>query len=338
MSRRVVITGIGPVTPAGIGKDTFWQSLLAGPGPARASGGDVGDCGMTHHSRPCPSYVLLGAVRSPAGLIAYEFDLHGPCRGISAACATGNICLQDASREITLGNTDVMIVGSTDAPLVAPRPFADFDALGAMSRRNDDPRAAFRPFDRERDGFVISEGAGVVVLEELEHAKTRGASTYAEVLSVSDYTFPDSTFARARREGYSGSLNAALRRAELTMTSLRGACVYVNAHGTATVNNDVEETAAFRDVFGVMAEDLLISSTKPVTGHQQTACSTNELIVCALALSKGVAPPTFNLDAPDAECCLNYLSGKAVQRRIDYAISNTSGFCGIYSAAVLRRA
>lgn len=410
MQRRVVITGVGPVTPAGTGTEELWMAIISNrssagritrfdasryktriaceirdlptaPNAPNSSildrklgrlgtlgrslryarvaaglavsdarlqfdqedrervgvilGGDIGDPAITHQLATTPSYLLLGAVRSAAGVIAFEHDLRGPCHGVSAACASGNVCLDQGINEILRGRADVMLVGSTDALIVAPRPFADFDALGVMSRHNHDPVAACRPFDRDRDGFVLSEGAGVLVLETLEHAQARGATPYAEILGVGRYTLADSTFARVSAEGYVGAMQMALRDAGRVAREL-GDRVYINAHGTATQNNDLEESKAIRDVFGQRADQLLVSSIKPIIGHLQTASSTIELIVCALALRRAIIPATVNLEHPGPGCDLNYVAGAPVQFRPRFVVKNASGFCGMYSTVILR--
>lgn len=410
MKRRVVITGLGPVTPAGTGTEDLWGAVIgnrssashitrfdaslyktrmaceirdlpATPNARNSSilvrkmgrlgalgrslryariaaglavadarlqfdeedrtrvgviiGGDIGDPDITHHLATNPSYLLFGAVRSAAGVIAFEHDLRGPCHGVSAACAAGNVCLDQGINEILRGRADVMLVGSTDALIVAPRPFADFDALGVMSRQNDNPAAACRPFDRDRDGFVLSEGAGVLVLETLEHAVARGATLYAEILGVGRYTLADSTFARVSAEGYAGAMQMAFRDAGRKAQEL-GDRVYINAHGTATQNNDLEESKAIRDVFGQRADQLLVSSIKPIIGHGQTACGTIELIVCALVLRHAIMPATANLEHAGPGCDLNYITGAPVQSRPHFVVKNASGFCGMYSTVILR--
>jgi 3-oxoacyl-[acyl-carrier-protein] synthase II len=258
------------------------------------------------------------------GNISIHFGLRGPNTAVSTACASAANAVGDALRAIQWGYADVMVSGGSEAA-ITPMGLGGFVSARALSLRNDDPPAASRPWDRDRDGFVLSEGAGIVVLEELERARKRGAKIYAEVLgcgSTADahhITAPPPDGA-----GAAHAMQVALKDARLAPQDVQ----YVNAHGTSTEQGDVAETRALKDVFGEHARRLLISSTKSMLGHLLGASGGVELIATALMLRHGVIHPTINLDHPDPECDLDYVPRSAREVRIRRAISNSFGFGG----------
>ncbi len=402
-SRRVVITGIGVVTPVGNDLQTFWQNLLAGHsgvGPIQAF--DASEyasriAGEVTNFQPTPFYktpkdvrrsdrytqfsmaaskmaladsgidldgmnlerfgVILGSGigglstleeqhrnllnRGPgkvspflipmmisnmaSGLVSMELGLQGPNIAITTACATASNSIGEAMRMIQFGDAEVFLAGGAEAP-IGPTGVAGFAAMKALSTRNDEPSRASRPFDRDRDGFVIAEGAGVVVLEELEHAKKRGARLYCELagygLTADAYhmtsPLPDGS-------GAGRCMQIALDRAGVDPKEV----TYINAHGTSTGLGDVCETIAIKRVFGDHARHgLLVSSTKSMTGHTLGAAGAVEMAVCALAIRDGILPPTINLDNPDSDCDLDYVAHDARRANVKVAVNNSFGFGG----------
>ena len=261
---------------------------------------------------------------SPAAEIALTFGLRGPNFGVVTACASANHAIGLAGELLRAGFAEVAIAGGGEAALT-PLTFAGFSRAGALSLRNDEPERASRPFDRERDGFVLGEGAGVLVLETLEHARARGARIYAELLGfgMSDdayhITAPDPE-GRGARE----AMALALRRAGLSPSAVD----YINAHGTSTPLNDKIETQAIKELFGEHARRLSISSTKSQIGHLLGAAAAVEAIATILAIGEDLVPPTINYEHPDPECDLDYTPNKPRPRRIDVALSNSFGFGG----------
>ncbi|HOV16648.1 MAG TPA: beta-ketoacyl-ACP synthase II [Candidatus Cloacimonadota bacterium] len=268
-----------------------------------------------------------------AAHIAIENGYKGINFNIASACASANHAIGTAFRSIQYGDADVIITGGTEAA-VTPLSLAGFGALRALSTRNDDPKTSSRPFDKDRDGFVMSEGAAILVLEELEHAKARGAQIYAE---VAGYGASDDAFhITAPLEDGSGSvlcMTAAIRDAGLQPQDIQ----YINAHGTSTPLNDKCETLSIKKTFGDYAYKLKINSTKSMVGHMLGAAAGIEAIVCCKTIQTGWIHPTMNLFNPDPECDLDYVPNQAQQVKVDNALSNSLGFGGHNSALVIKR-
>ncbi len=283
--------------------------------------------------RVSPFYVPGSIINMISGNLSIKYGLKGPNLAMVTACTTATHAIGDASRLIEYGDADVMVAGGAEAP-VTPTGLAGFGNAKALSFRNDDPEGASRPWDAERDGFVIGEGAGVVVLEELEHAKARGAKIYAEVvgfgMSGDAYHM---TSPPENGEGASRCMNNALRNAGINVDEVN----YVNAHGTSTPLGDKAETQAVKLTFGEGAKDVAVSSTKSMTGHLLGAAGGIEAIYTALAVHHQVAPPTINLSNPDPDCDLDYVPDTAREMKIDVAMSNSFGFGGTNGTLVLRR-
>jgi len=266
--------------------------------------------------------------------IAIEFGLQGPNSTNAMSCASGTIAIGDGFREIRDGYADVMLCGAAEAPL-APLTFGAFAIIRAMSTRNDEPRRASRPFDRDRDGFVMGEGGAVLVLEELDRARARGAHIYAEIVGYGNsndahhMTAPRPDGSQAAR-----SMSRALADGHVGPTAV----AYVNAHGSSTPLNDPTETLALKQVFGDHARSLQVSSTKGYYGHALGASGAFEAAICALALERRWLPPTVNLDCPADDCDLDYIPQRGREAVVEYALSNSFGFGGINAALVFRRA
>lgn len=267
------------------------------------------------------------------GRIAIIHGFKGPNYSVTSACSTSNHAIGDSLHEIQRGGADVMVTGGSEAVIVRMA-VAGFMNMQAMSTRNDEPERASRPFDLDRDGFVIGEGGGILVLEELEHAKARDAHIYGEILGVGNTADAHHITAPAPGgEGAVRAINIALKDSGLEPEDVD----YVNAHGTSTQFNDKNETAAIKTVFGDHAYDLSVSSTKSMTGHLLGAAGGIEAIACIMAINEGIVPPTINYDNPDPECDLDYTPNEAVSKNIDVAISNTFGFGGHNSVAVFKK-
>ena len=401
--RRVVLTGIGVITPVGLELETFWSNLKNGVSGIRkiqsmdASrfdtqiGGEVVDfdpkryfknpkdvrrtdrfaqlaMGAAHNamkdggldpekierrdrfgvivssgigglktlqdqqeilmtkgpSRNSPFTIPMLISNMASGLISMEYGLQGPNLCIVTACATSNNAIGESWRMIKFGDADIFLAGGSEASIVDIG-LAGFGAMRALSTRNDEPEKASRPFDRDRDGFVMSEGAGVVVVEELEHAKARGAKIYCELagygLSADAHHM---TAPPPKGEGAARAMRLALDHAGLTPNDVD----YINAHATSTGLGDISETYAIKDVFGDYARQVGISATKSMTGHLLGGAGAVEMAACAMAIRDGVVPPTINLDNPDPECDLDYTAKVAKERKIRVAINNSFGFGG----------
>ncbi|MEE8386935.1 MAG: beta-ketoacyl-ACP synthase II [Acidiferrobacterales bacterium] len=283
--------------------------------------------------RVSPFYVPGSIINMISGNLSIKYGLKGPNLAMVTACSTATHAIGDAGRLIEYGDVDVMVAGGSEAP-VTPTGLAGFGNAKALSSRNDDPQTASRPWDTDRDGFVISEGGGVVVLEELEHAKTRGARIYAELIGfgLSGDAF-HITSPVEDGEGAARCMTNALRNAGINPDSVD----YINAHGTSTPLGDAAETRAVKACFGAAASKLAISSTKSMTGHLLGAAGGIEAIYTAMAIYKRIAPPTINLDNPDPDCDLDFVPGSARELEIKVALSNSFGFGGTNGTLVLRR-
>ncbi len=400
--RRVVLTGLGVVTPLGHDLETFWHSLVAGRcgidkiAAFDASAFDTQIAGEVKNFDPAPAFpspkevrrtdrysqfgvyaawsalkdsgleldqenldeigVFLGSgigglrttseqlkileERGPgrlspfmipmlisnmaSGLVSMYFHLRGPNFATCSACATANHAIGEAWRTIKMGDAPVMFAGGAEAAIV-PVGIGGFCAMRAMSTRNDDPQHASRPFDKERDGFVMGEGAGVVVLEELEHARKRGAKIYCELAGYGNTA--DAHHLTAPSPGGEGAarcMKMALSTGGLNLTDVS----YINAHGTSTQQGDVCETQAIKSVFGDHARKLVVSSTKGATGHMLGAAGAVEMAACALAIKNSLIPPTINHQTPDPECDLDYAPNLARETPVNAIINNSFGFGG----------
>ena len=400
--RRVVITGIGVVSPVGCGLEKFWDSIRSGRGgigpitsfdasamssqiageirdfdvdayipkkeqrrmdcfsryAAGASRMAIEDSGLdlsaedlerigvvigsgigglqtleAQHSAlvdkgpgRCSPFMIPQMIPNIAGgLVAIEYGLKGPNYAVVSACASGAHSIGDAMRLIQHGDTDVMVSGGAEAS-VCPLGVAGFCAMRALSTRNDDPEHASRPFDRDRDGFVIADGAGIVILEELEHARKRGARIYAELAGFGMTC--DAFHMTAPADDGNGAARAmrlAMQDAGVTPDDVD----YVNAHGTSTELNDKIETRAIKQALGESrARQIMVSSTKSMTGHLLGAAGGVESAVCAMALCEGIVPPTINHENPDPECDLDYVPNTAREVKIRVCLNNSLGFGG----------
>jgi 3-oxoacyl-[acyl-carrier-protein] synthase II len=283
--------------------------------------------------RISPFFVPANIVNMVAGNLSIKFGLKGPNYSIVSACATGTHNIGEAAIMIRHGYVDVMLAGGAEMA-TSPVGLGGFAAARALSTRNDDPEAASRPFDKERDGFVLSDGAGVVVLEEYEHARARGATIYAELVGVGMNS--DAYHMTAPSEDGTGAaecMHLALNDAGLNSEQVQ----YINAHGTSTPAGDVAETRAVKRAFGDHAYTLAVSSTKSMTGHMLGAAGGAEAIFTILAIRDQVAPPTINYHTPDPDCDLDCVPNTARQMPIDVALSNSFGFGGTNGTLVFRR-
>jgi 3-oxoacyl-[acyl-carrier-protein] synthase II len=284
--------------------------------------------------RVSPFFIPGRLINLASGYVSIEHGLKGPNHSVVTACSTGAHAIGDASRLIALGDADVMVAGGTESPINRIS-MAGFCALRAMSTGfNDNPTKASRPYDKERDGFVMGEGAGIVVLEELEHAKRRGAKIYAEVVGygLSGDAFHITAPAEDGNGGFR-SMSAALKRAGMTAADID----YINAHGTSTPLGDEIELGAVQRLAGNAASRISMSSTKSSTGHLLGAAGAIEAIFCILAIRDNIAPPTINLDNPSVETAIDLVPHKARQRQIDVVLSNSFGFGGTNASLILRR-
>jgi len=384
--RRVAVTGMGVVSPLGVGVDAFWDALtrgVSGIGPitrfdagrlpsriagevrgfdptaylprrdvvrtdafihyalvaARAAVADAPllmamyDELLREGPEAVSPYAMPGFLPNmAAGWVSMRTGARGPIGSASTACAAGNQAIGDAFRAIQRGEADAMLAGGTDA-LVHPVVVASFCALRALSTRNAEPERASRPFDRDRDGFVLAEGAGVLVLEEMVAARARGAHVYAELVGyglTADAHHPTapSTAGPAR------AMSLALADAGLRPEDVD----YINAHGTSTPHNDVNETNAIKQVFGPHAAHVAVSSTKSMTGHLIGAAGAVEAVATVLAIERDLIPPTVNHETPDPQCDLDYVPNRARPARVRSAISNAFAFGGTNAILVFRKA
>ncbi|MEK7222290.1 MAG: beta-ketoacyl-ACP synthase II [Nitrospirota bacterium] len=409
MKRRVVVTGLGLITPLGIGVEKTWSALCAGKSGVRritkfdpshhacqiagevtdfnpadyiekkdikkmdtfihfavgASQMAVDDSGLkvteenadrvgvyigsgigglpaieAYHKvlldkgpdRVSPFFIPMVIINLASGQVSMRIGARGPNSCAVTACATGNHCIGDAFRIIQHGEADAMVAGGTEAA-ITPLCVAGFASAKALSTRNDDPERASRPFDKERDGFVLGEGAGVLVLEELESARRRGARIYAEILGYG--MTADAHHITAPPEDGAGAVRCmrlALKDAGLTPDTIG----YVNAHATSTMADRIE-TNAIKQVFGEHARRLAVSSTKSMTGHLLGAAGGVEAIFSILAIQRGVLPPTINQDVPDPECDLDCVPNRARQAEVHTVLSNSFGFGGVNACLIFSR-
>jgi 3-oxoacyl-[acyl-carrier-protein] synthase II len=408
-TRRIVVTGLGLVTPLGTGVDKTWAALCAGQSgigritkfdpaaydaqiagevrdfdpaqfiekkeikkmdtfihyavgaaqlavddaglkvaPEEATkvgvyiGSGIGGLGSIEHyhevlkekgpGRVSPFFIPMTIINLASGQVAIRIGAKGPNSCAVTACATGNHCIGDAFRLIQHGNADVMVAGGAEAA-ITPLGVAGFAAAKALSFRNDEPARASRPFDKDRDGFVLGEGAGVVVLEELEHARRRGARIYAELIGYGmNSDAYHITAPPEEGEGAVRCMELALKDAGIAKDQID----YINAHGTSTMA-DAIETRAIKQVFGEQAYKIPVSSTKSMTGHLLGAAGGIEAVFSILALHHGLLPPTINLENPDPACDLDYVPNTARAVPIKTALSNSFGFGGVNACLIFRR-
>ncbi len=280
-----------------------------------------------------PFFVPGSIINMTAGMLAMRYGLKGPNIALVTACTTGSHCIGLAARMIAYGDADVMLAGGTEKAS-SPLGLGGFAAARALSTRNDEPQRASRPWDKDRDGFVLGDGAGVVVLEEYEQAKARGAKIYAELVGfgMSDDAF-HMTSPSENGEGAALAMSNALKDAGLEPSAVQ----YINAHGTSTPAGDIAETQAIQSVFGEHASKLAVSSTKSMIGHLLGAAGAVEAIFSILAIRDNIAPPTINLDNPDEGCVLDYVPEQARPMQIDVALSNSFGFGGTNGSLIFKR-
>lgn len=268
-----------------------------------------------------------------SGLVSMYQNLRGPNFATCSACATANHAIGEAWRTIKMGDAQVMLAGGAEATIV-PIGIGGFCAMRAMSTRNDDPKRASRPFDKERDGFVMGEGAGVIVLEALEHALARGARIYCELAGYGNTADAHHLTAPSPGgEGASRCMRMGLRTAGLNPEDVS----YINAHGTSTPQGDIAETEAIKTVFGAHARKLVVSSTKGATGHMLGAAGAVEMVACAKAIETNIVPPTINLEFPDPACDLDYVPNTAREIKVNAIVNNSFGFGGHNSSIVARK-
>lgn len=405
--RRVVVTGMGALSPVGLDVETNWASLLSGRSGVRritqfdATGyssqiagevdfepskyvpvkdlkkmdrfiqlalvageeairhsgldltkldlerfganvgvgiGGLPEISATHKDllekgprRVSPFFIPAVISNLAAGQLSLKYGLKGPNLCVTSACSSSAHAIGEAMRTIQFGDVDLMLAGGAESA-ICELGVGGFCAMRALSQRNDAPEKASRPFDRDRDGFVMGEGAAVLVLEELEHAKKRGANIIAEVVGYgANADAHHMTQPAPEGEGAARCMRLALKSAKVAPDLVD----YINAHGTSTPQGDQQETQAVKSVFGAHAKELAVSSTKSMTGHLLGAAGAIEAVYSCLALQHQVAPPTINLDNPSPECDLNYVPHEPQQRRIRYAMSNSFGFGGTNASLLL---
>ncbi|MBW3627790.1 MAG: beta-ketoacyl-ACP synthase II [Gemmatimonadetes bacterium] len=284
-------------------------------------------------ARVSPFFVPMFIADIASGIVSIRYGAKGPNYATVSACASGAHAIGNAFRSIQVDEADVMITGGTEAT-VTPMTMAGFAALTALSERNDSPETASRPFDAQRDGFVLGEGAGILVLEELEHARRRGANIIAEMVGFGQTADAYHITAPAvGGEGAARAMRMALRSANARPEEVD----YVNAHGTSTPANDTNETAAIKTTLGERAYQIVVGSTKSMTGHTLGAAGGVEAVISALVCQKGIIPPTINYSTPDPDCDLNYGTSGATERGVGLALSNSFGFGGHNVSLAVRR-
>lgn len=313
------------------------ERVAVGIGTGIGGVGMLSDEIITLHTkgprRVSPFFIAAILPDSASGQVAITYGAQGNNIAVTAACATGGTALGEAMAVIQRGDADVVITGSSEAALV-PICFAGFNIMKALSTRNDEPTKASRPFDKDRDGFVVGEGAGILILESEEHARARGARIYAELVGYG--MTADANHMVQPSEGGTGMARAmkiAMKHAHVEPKDVD----YINAHGTSTPLNDKTETLAIKNAFGEAAYDVPISSTKSMIGHCFGAAGALEAIVCLKAMQENILPPTINLETPDPECDLDYVPNVARPKRIDVAMSNAMGLGGHNSCVIFRK-
>jgi 3-oxoacyl-[acyl-carrier-protein] synthase II len=311
---------IGVITGTGLGGlpslEKYHQILLE-KGPSRIS----------------PFFIPMLIANLASGHIAIQFGAKGPNTCIVTACATGAHCIGDAFRAIVYGDAEAIIAGGTEAN-ISPLSISGFNAMKALSTRNEEPEKACRPFEKNRDGFVVGEGAGILILETLEFALNRGAKIYGELIGYG-YTGDayHITAPSPEGEGAARCMRMAIKDAGIRPEDID----YINAHGTSTPLNDLTETQAIKTVFGEYAKKVAVSATKSMTGHLLGAAGSTEAILTLLALRDGIIPPTINYDVPDPECDLDYVPNVARRQNLNVAMSNAFGFGGTNATLVFRK-
>ena len=409
--KRVVVTGLGVITPLGQGISTFWDNLLAGqcgigpvtaydtegyactiagavkdfdPTPAFPSpkevrrtdrftqfamvagweaikdsgldldtadrdrigafiGSGIGGLGTMEKQhktlldrgpgRVSPFFIPMMILNMASGMFSLYNGLRGPNIATCSACATASHAIGEAWRTLVMGDADVMFAGGTEAA-INPIAMSGFDSMRAMSRRNDDPQHASRPFDADRDGFVMGEGSGVVVLETLEHAKARGARIYCEIAGYGNTADAHHMTSPAPGgEGGARAMRAALASGGLNPEDIS----YINAHGTSTPQGDTCETQAIKTVFGDHARRLAVSSTKGATGHMLGAAGSVEMAACCKALETNTVPPTINYETPDPDCDLDYVPNEPREMEVNAIANNSFGFGGHNACLVAKK-
>jgi 3-oxoacyl-[acyl-carrier-protein] synthase II len=284
-------------------------------------------------SKISPFFIPMFISDIAAGIVSMQFNAKGPNYATVSACATSAHAIGDAFRTIQYGDADVMITGGAEATVTAMA-VGGFANMKALSVRNDSPETASRPFDLTRDGFVMGEGGAVLILEDLEHARKRGATIYSEIVGYGATGDAYHLTAPAPNgEGAQRAMRRAMKDAGLAPSDVQ----YINAHGTSTPANDLNETAAIKAVFGEQAKSVNVSSTKSATGHMLGAAGAVELVISTLAINNSLIPPTINYETPDPECDLNYTPNKPVEREIDAVISNSFGFGGHNTTLAIKR-
>ena len=283
--------------------------------------------------RVSPFLIPMLIIDMAPGLVSIKYGLKGPNSAVVTACASAAHAIGDSFKLIQRGDAEVMITGGEEGA-ITPVGLAGFCSMKALSTRNDDPHKASRPFDKERDGFIMAEGAGIMILESLEHTEARGAKVYAEVvgygLSGDAYHM---TAPAPEGEGAARAMQMALDDAKMKPEEVD----YINAHGTSTLLNDKYETMAIKKVFGEYAKKIPVSSTKSMTGHLLGAAGGIELIACLLAIEKGIIPPTINYEYPDPECDLDYVPNEARKKEVKVAMSNSFGFGGHNAVLIIKK-
>lgn len=283
--------------------------------------------------RVSPFFIPMVIINLAAGQISIKYGIKGPNLAVTTACATGNHSIGEAFRMIQYGDADVMIAGGTEA-VITPMAVAGFAIMRALSTRNEEPEKASRPFDVDRDGFVMGEGSGILILEELEHALKRGAKIYAELVGYGMTSDAYHITAPAPEgEGGARCMKMALNDAGISPEQID----YINAHGTATKQGDELETQAIKTIFGEHSYKLCVSSTKSMTGHLLGAAGGIEAIFTILSIYEDIVPPTINLDNPDPECDLDYVPYNAKKKEIKYAMTNSFGFGGTNASLIFKK-
>lgn len=283
--------------------------------------------------RISPLFVPMMIANMAGAQVAIHYGFKGPNLTTVTACASSTNSAGEAFRLIQNGEADIIVTGGTEAPII-PLAMAGFCAMKAMSTRNDDPAKASRPFDKERDGFVMGEGSGILIFESLDHAQARGAKIYAEVagygVTCDAYHI---TATDPEGIGPARAMETAIKNAGLTPQDVD----YINAHGTSTPIGDISETKAIKKIFGDYSREVAVSSTKSMTGHLLGAAGGIETIACTLTIQNGIVPPTINYEYPDPECDLNYVPNKSINREVNVAMSNSFGFGGHNATIVLKK-